>query len=184
MSKIGKKIVLVPENIEVFIEPKHILVKRDKKEIKVPVLPGVSVRRDGISITFSITDDRKQFRSNWGTNRALLQNAITGMIEGFSKTLILEGVGYRMSKEGNDLILNLGFSHPVRYHMPDSIAFDIENNTILKVRGNDKALVGQVAAEIRALKKPEPYKGKGMRYADESVRRKAGKKAAGATGTA
>jgi large subunit ribosomal protein L6 len=133
-------------------------------------------------VVLTTATETKQVRSNWGTLRSLIQNAIDGLVKGYEKTLLLEGVGYKMAKEGNNLSLNLGFSHPVKFAAPEHIVFEVEKNTTLKIKGFDKALVGQVAAEIRGLKKPEPYKGKGFRYSDEIIKRKAGKKAA--TGTA
>ena len=133
---------------------------------------------------FTLQGSGKQSRSNWGTIRALAANAIAGLTKGFQKTLILEGVGFRINKEGDNLNLSLGFSHPIQYKARPGIIFEVEKNTILKVKGIDKELVGQVTAEIRSLKKPEPYKGKGFRYENEVIRRKAGKKAATASGGA
>ncbi|HXF43889.1 MAG TPA: 50S ribosomal protein L6 [Candidatus Paceibacterota bacterium] len=180
MSKIGKQKIIVPEGIEVKIDGGFVIVRKDKNELKVPVLHGVDVVYDETKreLTFSMTNSTKQNKSNWGTTRALVANAVLGLMKGFEKTLILEGVGYRVMKSGENLEMNLGFSHPVRYAAVPGIQFEVEKNTILKIKGFDKELVGRVAAEIRALKKPEPYKGKGFRYSDEVIRRKAGKKAA------
>jgi large subunit ribosomal protein L6 len=181
MSKVGKKPIIVPDNVEIKIENDFVLVKGPKGELKVPILKGVKVEREENLIKLSIDSKDKQIKSNWGTMRALLQNAVNGVLNPFEKKLILEGVGYRINKVGNDLELSLGFSHPVSYKAREGITFEVEKNNVLRVIGIDKALVGQVAAEIRALKKPEPYKGKGFRYADEVIRRKAGKKAAGSS---
>lgn len=184
MSKIGSQPIAVPPGVTVTADDRTLTVKGARGELTVKILPGVRVALEGNTLSFSVEGTSKQVRSNWGTVRALAANAVQGVTGGFSKTLILEGVGYRIVKEGNDLTLSLGFSHPVRYTAPSGVALEVEKNTILTVRGADRALVGQVAAEIRALKKPEPYKGKGFHYADEVVKRKAGKKATATTGAA
>ncbi|MGC9603396.1 MAG: 50S ribosomal protein L6 [Minisyncoccia bacterium] len=178
MSKIGKQPIKIPAGVTVTIEGKEIKIKGPKEEIILPVLPGVEGVLENGELKFSAKNDSKQARSNWGTQRALVSNAVTGLVKDFEKTLILEGVGYRVAKEGENLSLNIGFSHPVKYEAPKGITFEVEKNSILKVRGANKSLVGHVAAEIRALRKPEPYKGKGFHYSNEVVRRKAGKKAA------
>lgn len=182
MSKIGKQPIIIPEGVTVTIADGFVVVKSAKAELKIPMLQNINVEvKDGAVHCVPLRDDG-QARSNWGTLRALIANAIQGLAKGYEKTLMLEGVGYRVAKEGNDLTMNLGFSHPVKYAAPHGISFEVEKNVILKIRGFDKALVGQTAAEIRALKKPEPYKGKGFHYSDEVVRRKAGKKAATTAG--
>jgi large subunit ribosomal protein L6 len=178
MSKIGKQPIKIPEGVTVTIGDRDIRVKTQKGELLVPLLSGIEASVENGVISFSVKSQTKQHRSNWGTQRALVQNAVSGLVKDFEKTLILEGVGYRIAKEGENLTMNLGFSHPVKYAAPKGIVFEVEKNSILKVKGSDRALVGQVAAEIRALRKPEPYKGKGFHYSDEVVRRKAGKKAA------
>lgn len=176
MSKIGKKPIMIPQGVTLAIDETAMRVKGPKGELVVPVLPGVKPVHEGDTLRFEIVSRAKQQRSNWGTVRALAQNAVIGATKGFEKTLMIEGVGFRIAKDGNGLALNLGFSHPVKYPEVPGIEFEVEKNTVLKVKGNDKMLVGKVAAEIRALKKPEPYKGKGFRYANETIRRKAGKK--------
>lgn len=179
MSKIGKQPVRVPSDIAVSIESDFIHFKNEKGEIKTPVFDGIKVSlEEGNQLVFSLIKKNKQTKSSWGTARSLAFNAVEGLTKGFEKVLILEGVGYRITKDGNDLTLNLGFSHPVKYRAVPGIVFEIEKNSILKIKGVDKIAVGQVAAEIRSLKKPEPYKGKGFRYNNEIIRRKAGKKAA------
>jgi large subunit ribosomal protein L6 len=178
MSKIGKQPIKIPAGITVTIEGKEIKIKGPKGELLVPVLAGIHSVMEKDEIVFSIKDSTKQHRSNWGTQRALVQNAVSGLVKDFEKTLVLEGVGYRVTKEGENLSLSLGFSHPIKYAAPKGIVFEVEKNSILKIKGSDRSLVGQVAAELRAMKKPEPYKGKGFHYSDEVVRRKAGKKAA------
>jgi len=186
MSRIGKQLINIPEGIEIIVDQDRIIVKSSKKEeIRVLKLSGVGavLNEDKRELRFTLKSDNKQSRSNWGTQRSLVYNAIEGLTKGFKKTLILEGVGYRLAKEDDDLVLNLGFSHPVRYKARSGIEFEVEKNSILKIKGIDKELVGRVAAEIRSLKKPEPYKGKGFHYLGEVVRRKAGKKAVTAAGT-
>jgi len=178
MSKIGKKPIEIPAGVTITVEKKVIVISNGKQTLSVNLPDGVDFKIEENIATFSLVKKSKQERSDWGTVRALVQNAIDGITKGYEKTLILEGVGYKMAKDGNDLNLNLGFSHPVKYKTPEYIVFEVEKNTILKIKGFDKALVGQVAAEIRAMKKPEPYKGKGFHYLGEVVKRKAGKKAA------
>jgi large subunit ribosomal protein L6 len=181
MSKIGKAPITIPSSVTVTISPFAIAVKGPHGELTIPRLHGVEPKLEGQTISFSLVGTSKQARSNWGTFRALVANAVRGITTPFQKTLVLEGVGFRVTKDGNDLVLALGFSHPVRYSAVPGITFEVEKNSILTVKGSDRAMVGQVAAEIRALKKPEPYKGKGFRYSNEVIIRKAGKKAAAST---
>jgi len=184
MSKIGKQPIMIPAGVTVTVADSSVEVKGAKGTQRISVLAGTAITLEGDVLTVALTGSGKQARANWGTLRALVANAVKGQVEEFKKTLLLEGVGFRVAKEGEGLTMNLGFSHPVKYPARPGITLEVEKNGALTVRGFDKALVGQVAAEIRALKKPEPYKGKGFRYADEIIRRKAGKKAAAATGGA
>lgn len=177
MSKIGKLPITIPTGVTVTIDGAVIRVKSAKGELSVPLLQGIEAYMEESTISFKPQSTSKQARSNWGTQRALVQNAVEGLTKEFEKGLILEGVGFRITKEGEGLTLNLGFSHQVKYEPPKGITFEVEKNSRLKIKGIDKALVGQVAAQIRALKKPEPYKGKGFRYENEVLRRKVGKKA-------
>lgn len=178
MSKIGKKNIIIPDGVIVVVADGKVVTQGPLGKIEVKLLAGVSVLMENNEIKFSIASDKKQIRSNWGTLRALVANAIEGVTKGFSKKLIIEGVGYRLAKEGDNLNLALGFSHPVKFLAPAGISFEVEKNNILTIKGINKELVGEVAAKIRSLKKPEPYKGKGFRYENEIIRRKAGKKAA------
>ncbi len=178
MSRIGKQPIIIPDEITVKIDDDSVRVSDSTREIAVSRLPGVSVLVKNNEVWFELLDESKQGRSNWGTIRSLVANAVTGLIEGFTKTLLLEGVGYRINKEGDELVISLGYSHPIKYKEPKGISFELEKNNVLHIKGIDKALVGQVASEIRSFRKVEPYKGKGFRYSDEVVRRKAGKKAA------
>ncbi len=180
MSKIGKQPIKIPEGITVEKKEGSLVIKGAKGEASVKILTFIDVEiKDGV-ITFRTKEESKTGLANWGTVRALTQNAINGLISGFEKVLEIEGVGYRASLEGKVLVLNIGYSHPVKITPPDGIVISVEKN-VIKVSGQDKYLVGQVAADIRAMKKPEPYKGKGIRYRGEVIMRKAGKKVAGTT---
>jgi len=189
MSKIGKKMIIIPEDVSVEIKDGFLEIKKGPNSHKIKILPFIEAKISEESseegggvkkiLKFEKIAKTKTAQANWGTMRAIVQNAIDGLTTGFSKNLVIEGIGYRANLEGENLILNLGFSHPVKYTPPKGIKISIEKN-IIKVSGFDKVLVGQTAANIRALKKPEPYKGKGIRYENEVVRRKAVKKAVGA----
>ena len=133
MSKIGKQPIKIPAEVTITIVDREIKIKSAKNELTVPLLAGVSAKMENGEIAFTIKDSSKQHRSNWGTERALVQNAVLGLVKDFEKTLVLEGVGYRMTKEGDNLSLNLGFSHPVKYAAPAGIVFEVEKNTILKI---------------------------------------------------
>lgn len=179
MSKIGKKPINIPTGIDVVLNDGIIKVKGKNGEININLLPFVNFKKDDKSVFFEIEKETKQARSNWGTIRALVNNAVIGVNSEFSKILEIEGVGYKASMEGANLVLALGFSHPIKFITPKGIKLSVEKNTV-KVSGADKFLVGKTAAEIRALKKPEPYKGKGIKYQGEIIKRKEGKKAAAA----
>lgn len=178
MSKIGKQPVILPEGVNIEIKEDDVEVKGPKGALVVPYLSNVGVELVEREIRCSLKGKDKQSRSNWGTQRSLLENAVKGVSEGFERTLIVEGVGYRVGKEAEGLVMHLGFSHPVKYDAPEGIEFEIEKNSIIKVKGIDKELVGQTAAKIRSFRKPEPYKGTGIRYDDEVIQRKQGKKTA------
>jgi len=180
MSKIGKKPITIPEGTDVKINEDNLSVSGKKGSLILKILPHIKTKIENKTLAFEIDGDTKQARSNWGTMRALAQNAVIGVNEGFSKNMEIEGVGYRALMDGNNLILNLGFSHPIKITPPVEIIISVEKN-VIKVSGIDKGLVGKIASNIRAMKKPEPYKGKGIRYQGEFIRRKEGKKAAGAT---
>lgn len=155
-----------------------LLVHGPKGELTVRLLPYTEVKIADKELVFTINSKIKQALSNWGTIRAHVQNAIQGVVDGFKKELEIEGVGFKAASEGDSLVLNLGYSHPVKFKAPAGISITVEKNTIT-VSGINKEIVGQTAASIRALKKPEPYKGKGLRYKNEVIRRKEGKKVAG-----
>ena len=180
MSKIGKKPINIPDSVEAKMGNGVLEFKGIKGSLSVQVLPYIKVETKDKTFTFVLTSNSKQAKSNWGTQRALANNAIAGITNGFEKNLEIEGIGYRASMQGEILVLDIGYSHQIKFEPPQGIKISVEKNTI-KVIGVDKALVGKVAAEIRAFKKPEPYKGKGIKYQGEIIRRKAGKKVAGTT---
>ncbi len=176
MSKIGKKPVEIPQGVEVKTDGVFLEFSHSGKVAKLKILPFIKVKIEDNKIEFAPENNSKQARSNWGTIRALAENAASGLIKGYEKVLEIEGVGFRAVLEGDSLVLSLGYSHPVKVPAKEGIKFTVEKNTI-KIAGIDKELVGRTAAEIRSLKKPEPYLGKGIRYQGEVIRRKAGKKA-------
>ncbi|MCX8016026.1 MAG: 50S ribosomal protein L6 [Patescibacteria group bacterium] len=179
MSKIGKKLIEIPEKVQIEIKDSEVIVKGPKGELKIPVFQGFKLQlEEGFLKVIPPEDNKKRTPAFWGTLRALIANAVKGVIEGYEKKLEIEGIGYRANVEGKFLVLNLGFSHPIRYEIPEGIQITTEKN-IITVSGTDKQLVGQVAAKIRSFRKPEPYKGKGIHYLGEYIRRKAGKKATG-----
>lgn len=177
MSKIGRQKITLPAGVKADITPKAVAITSAKGTLNVPVPACIGVAEtDGALVVTMENPNAKNAKALWGTTRAILNNAVAGVSAGFSKKMIVEGVGYRAELKGNDLQLNLGFSHPIIVKQISGIAFAVEKN-IITVSGIDKELVGQIAAIIRAYKKPEPYKGKGIHYDNEIVRRKAGKKA-------
>ncbi|MBI4837494.1 MAG: 50S ribosomal protein L6 [Candidatus Portnoybacteria bacterium] len=178
MSKIGKQPIDIPSGIEVKLVGRTIVVRGPKGELTRDISDGVSVEIGSNQIVVSPSGKMKNANALWGLARALIFNMVEGVTEGFRKTLEIEGVGYKALLRGNKLVLSLGFSHPVEFETPKGIELKVEKN-VISVLGIDKELVGQVAANIRAFKKPEPYKGKGIRYQGEVVRRKAGKKVVG-----
>ena len=177
MSRIGKKPIEILQGVEVKIDGQKVLIKGPKGELNFEVRPEIRVEVKEGKVLVVPQIETKQTKAFWGLTRALLQNMIKGVVMGYEKKLELEGVGYRANLEGQDLALNVGFSHPVKIKAPEGIKFTVEKNTIT-VSGIDKGLVGQIAAKIRKVRPPEPYKGKGIRYAGEQIRRKVGKKAA------
>ena len=176
MSRVANSPVSVPSGVDVQLGTDSITVKGSKGTLSM-ALPGrVNVARQGEEISFAAAGGDRQSRALAGTVRSLVSNMVTGVTEGFEKRLELQGVGYRAQAQGKRLNLQLGFSHPIDFSSPDGISITTPSQTEVVVAGVDKQLVGQVAAEIRAFRPPEPYKGKGVRYAGERVRRKEGKK--------
>ena len=176
MSRIGKNPVTVPDGIEIQIVDQLVRAKGKLGELSITLPREVAISQEDNLIWVKPREESKRAESMWGTSQALLTNLVTGVSEGFSKTLDITGVGYRASVQGKSLNLQLGYSHDINYPIPEGIEIKCENQTTIAVSGTDKQAVGQVAAEIRAFRKPEPYKGKGIRYRGEQIRRKEGKK--------
>jgi len=175
MSRIGNRPVQIPSGVEVKFNDGELHVKGPKGELKANLAPEVAVEVSDSDISFKRSGDKTAQRAMHGLMRALVGNMVHGVSEGFTKELEILGVGYRAESKGKTLNLLLGFSHPVEMPVPEGLKVSVGNNTKLKIEGIDKQQVGQFAADIRSLRPPEPYKGKGVRYADEHVRRKVGK---------
>ena len=180
MSRVGRKVIVVPSGVKVAVKDSHLEVQGPKGKLTTPVPPGISFSLSGTELHCQRTNDERQQRAFHGLARALAQNAIRGVTEGFSKDLDIVGVGYRANVEGKKVVFSLGFSHPVEFEVPEGIKIAIDKQTRVTVSGIDRQQVGQVAAEIRNLRRPDPYKQKGIRYVGEVLKKKAGK--AGATG--
>jgi large subunit ribosomal protein L6 len=178
MSRIGKNPIQIPAGVQVTVENEFVKVKGPKGELSQHINAPIEIKVDGTVVTFKALDEERLTKSCWGLYRALVANMIAGVTAGFRKDLEIVGVGYRAAKKGNDLTINIGYSNPVEFKSPEGITLNVEDNVKISVVGADKALVGQVAADIRKIRKPEPYKGKGIKYAGEVIRRKAGKAAA------
>ncbi|HVS68295.1 MAG TPA: 50S ribosomal protein L6 [Mycobacteriales bacterium] len=175
MSRIGKLPITVPSGVEVTISGRDITVKGPKGELSHTVVEPITVEQADGALLVKRPDDERDSKARHGLTRTLVNNMVIGVTDGFSKTLEIVGTGYRVQAKGKDLEFALGFSHPVPVPAPDGISFAVESPTRFVVSGIDKQKVGETAANIRKIRKPEPYKGKGVRYADEVVRRKAGK---------
>jgi large subunit ribosomal protein L6 len=177
MSRIGKKPITIPNKVSVQLEKQRVTVKGPKGELAITVHPDISVVQEDGSLQVNRPTDQREHRALHGLTRALIANMITGVSEGFKKSLIVEGVGYGGELRGKDLVMKLGYSHEIVVNAPQDVSFAVEgrNPTTIHVTGIDKQVVGQVAANIRELRPPEPYLGKGVRYSDEVIRRKAGK---------
>ena len=177
MSRIGRTPITVPSGVEVELQPGFVRVKGPKGTLERTVPSEMNINREADEILVTRPSDSGQHRSLHGLTRTLVSNMIVGVTEGFAKELEIHGVGYRAAAKGAGLELSLGYSHPVEYPAPDGITFEVPTPTRITVRGADKERVGQVAAEIRAIRKPDPYKQKGVRYSGEHIRKKAGKTA-------
>jgi large subunit ribosomal protein L6 len=176
MSRIGKAPIAVPDKVNITIDGQAVTVKGPKGQLEHTVHPEISIKQDNGSLVVERPSDQRQHRALHGLTRALVANMVTGVSEGFRKSLKIEGVGYTSELRGKDLVMKLGYSHEIVVNPPADVAFTVEDRgQTVHVDGIDKQVVGQVAANIRELRPPEPYKGKGVRYADEYVRRKAGK---------
>lgn len=179
MSRIGRLPIEIPEGVSVDIKNRKISVRKNNQELNFLIPTDIKVKIDDNRIIVERKSDLRTHRSLHGLTRNMIFNMVKGLSEGFEKTLEIKGVGYRADLKGNDLELSLGYSHPIRLQAPEGIEFIVEKQKIIKVKGADKQLVGKIASEIRNYRKPEPYKGKGIRYIDEHIKRKVGK--AGAT---
>jgi large subunit ribosomal protein L6 len=175
MSRIGRLPIAIPAGVDVTIDGRLVTVKGPKGELSRELHPDIAVSREDGSIVVTRPTEQKVHKQLHGLTRTLVNNMVVGVTDGYRKGLEITGVGYRATKNGEKLQLSLGYSHPIEIDPPKGISFEVENPTRLAVIGIDKELVGQVAAQVRATRKPEPYKGKGVRYAGEYVRRKAGK---------
>ncbi|HMD88844.1 MAG TPA: 50S ribosomal protein L6 [Anaerolineaceae bacterium] len=176
MSRIGRLPVAVPSGVQVKLDGQDVHVKGPKGELKFTFLPVVSLSMENNQIQVARSSDEPSVRALHGTTRALIQNMVTGVSTGFTKVLEIDGVGYRSEMSGKNLIIYVGYSHPVEVKPPEGISFDVDTKTRqIKISGFDKEQVGQVAADIRKIRPPEPYKGKGIHYLGEKIRRKAGK---------
>ncbi len=177
MSRIGKKVISVPEKVNLTISENTLSAKGPNGELSVSIPEGITAEQNGNELNFSRAEETKRFKSLHGLTRSLAANAIEGVNSGFSKTMNINGVGYRAELKGQKLLLTLGYSHQVLVIPPDGIKFETPSQTSIKVSGADKQLVGEVSYKIRVLRKPEPYKGKGIIFEGEQIRRKAGKTA-------
>lgn len=175
MSRIGNMPITVPAGVEVKIDGNHIAVKGPKGSLERDIHPNIKVELDGNEIKVSRPDDTNINKSLHGTTRALIHNMVEGVVHEFKVELEINGVGYRAQKKGNDLLMNLGYSHPVEMKAPQGVTFDLPDANHIVVRGIDKEVVGQVANEVRSKRPPEVYRGKGIKYATEHIRRKEGK---------
>ena len=183
MSRLTKKPIKLPEGASAKIDDGFLLLNGPKGEKKVRIVPGIDIELKERNIFIKSSFQNKKNKAIGGTTWSLVKGGVEGVVAGFSKTLDVEGVGYRVLMEGGGIVLHLGYANPVKLKIPDQVKVEIEKNSI-KISGVSKNLVGQIAADIRALKKPEPYKGKGIRYRGEVIRRKAGKKAGATTAAA
>ncbi|MGQ9818796.1 MAG: 50S ribosomal protein L6 [Candidatus Kapaibacteriales bacterium] len=177
MSRIGKKPIEIPNNVSVSDENRVLTFKGPKGALSFKIPDGINYQIDGKVLKFQRNGDDKKVRAKHGLARALVNNIVIGVTNGFIKTLQIEGVGYKAEAKDNKLLLSLGYSHPILFIPPEGVSIETPSATMINISGIDKQVVGEVAAKIRKLRPPEPYKGKGIRYKDEYVRRKAGKSA-------
>lgn len=175
MSRIGKKPIDIPNGVEVTVNGSHVVVKGPKGTLERTFHPDMTIKVENNQLVVERPSDERHHRALHGTTRSLLANMVEGVTNGFSKTLELVGVGYRAQKKGNTVVINVGYSHPVEVEQREGIELEVPAQNQIVVKGIDKQLVGAVAANIRAIREPEPYKGKGIKYIDERIRRKEGK---------
>nr|UAT97816.1 ribosomal protein L6 [Ahnfeltia fastigiata] len=175
MSRIGKQVILIPDNISTKIDNNIIIIKGPKGELSYILSPLISIRQENNVLKLARVDNSKDSLALYGLSRTLINNMIMGVSKGFSRKLEIQGVGYRSQMDGKNLILNVGYSHAVQINPPKGINITVDNNTNITISGINKEIVGQIAAKIREVRPPEPYKGKGIRYQGEIVRKKVGK---------
>ena len=175
MSRIGKKPIVVPQGVKVAMEENTVLVEGPKGKLSQVIPSGLSIKVDNGVLTVDRGSDQREVRALHGLTRSLLANMVHGVKDGFERKLEIVGIGYRAQLQGKNLQLALGYSHPVIFPLPDGVQAEVDRQVSITLRGADKALLGQLAAKLRALRKPDPYKGKGVRYAGENIRRKVGK---------
>jgi large subunit ribosomal protein L6 len=179
MSRIGRKPILIPKGVEIKVSDRIVQIKGAKGSLQVELMPGIEADVKDGNLSLSRANDERKLRAFHGLNRALIANAVTGVSDGWKKELEIVGIGYRAEKQGDSVIFNLGYSHPIDFPIPEGISIEVDTKANrVAVSGIDRQQVGQVAADIRRLRAPEPYKGKGIRYANEHIRRKAGKQGA------
>ena len=177
MSRVGRKVIPLPKGVEVSQQGENIVVKGPKGSLSSRLIPGISMKVENGEVVFSRTDEERQTRAFHGLMRALVANNVAGVSDGFKRELDIIGVGYRGEVKGKEVVFQLGYSHPIRFPIPEGIDITVDKNGRVVVTGIDRQKVGQTAAEIRQLRMPDPYKGKGIKYTDEVIRRKAGKAA-------
>jgi len=176
MSRIGRKPITVPAGVNVELEGRHVTVKGAKGTLELDLMPGIELKQDGSTLQLTKAVENTDTQSSYGLMRTLVNNMVVGVSQGYTRALEINGVGFRAAVQGKSINLSLGFSHPVVFQLPDGVEAKVEKN-VITLAGYDKQVVGQAAANLRALKKPEPYKGKGIKYVEERIRRKAGKTA-------
>lgn len=180
MSRVGKKPVPIPEKTKVSYENRELTVQGEKGKLTRLIHPAVDLKIEDGVLKVVPFEDKRTSRAVQGLTRSLVANMITGVNQGFERTLLIEGIGYRAETRGSTLVLNVGYSNPVQFDLPEGISASIDRNTVIKLSGIDKEKLGRTAAAIRKIRPPEPYKGKGIKYAEERIRRKAGKAGAAA----
>ena len=175
MSRVGKKIINLPEKTRIDYKDRVLVVTGEKGTLTRPIHPAVELDINERTVTVTIKQEDRKTRALQGLTRSLVANMVDGVSKGFERTLEINGIGYRAEMKGNAIVLNLGYSHPIDFPLPEGISATVDKNNVIKLSGIDKEKVGQTAASIRKLRKPEPYKGKGVKYAEEYIQRKAGK---------
>jgi len=175
MSRVGKKVIMLPAKTKIDFKNRELVVKGDKGTLTRTIHPAVDLSIKDNTISVIIDQEDRKTRSLQGLTRSLVANMVDGVSKGFERTLEINGIGYRAEMKGKSIVLNLGYSHPIDFPLPDGIDATVDKNNVIKLTGIDKEKVGQTAASIRKLRKPEPYKGKGVKYAEEHIQRKAGK---------